>query len=293
MSHQPAEHDGSTRLEPYRMTFGKFRGLNIQQLPHDYRESLIDAYIYEHHPDFKSALVAGGYLQPIKETDGHAVSPARKRKASDSPVPSSSRPPKRAASSAKQSDNSTPKRADNQQAADLYYFDFGMHAGKELREVPPNYVDWLIKKEIHTSRPTLAAALRVLGRLDSPRPAPRVSSWRAPPISEARGNCFHEPPFGSPRWISDKDTATYFNLRVSMLAGAGVRILSDWDLDMNTEYGSMLCSNRAPKRWLYQVFTCAQHFNTASHGTAQQALQRFLSKNKQREGETMTGLVLN
>lgn len=293
MSDQSTQHDGSTRPEPYRMTFGKCQGSTIQELRPDYRGWLIGAKAYEHHPDLTSALIAGGYLQPIGETDCQAVSPARKRKALEPTVPSSSPPPEKPALSAVQSSNSVPERADNQQAAELYYFDFGMHAGKTLREVPPSYLDWLINKEIHTSRPTLAAALRILGRLDSPRPALKESSWKAPAVSEARGKCFFDPLLGSPRWISDKDTVTYFNLRVPMLARAGIRNLSDKGLDMYTDYGSMFCLSRVPRRWLYQVFACAEHFNTAFPGTAQQALQKFLAKNEQREGEIMAGLGLD
>lgn len=317
MSDQSTEQDESTRHEPYRITFGKCRGSTIQELHPDYRQALIDAKAYEHYSDFKSALIADGYLQPIKQTDCQAVSQLRKRKAMESTSP----PPKKPALCARQSSNSVPELADHQQAADLYYLDFGMHAGKRLSEVPSSYIDWLIKKEVHTSRPTLAAALRILGRLDSPRPAleeslapvkidsrsPALSTlnnrqpistgasdsrWRAPAVLEARGNCFFDPFLGSPRWISDKDTETYFNLRVPMLAGAGVRILTGKDLDMYSDYGSMFSISGVRKRWLYQVFACAEHFNTVSHGTAQQALQKFLGKNEQREGEITAGLGL-
>ena len=289
-------HEGKTGDEPYRMTFGKHRGSTIQELTPGYRRFLIQEKAHESYPDLKAALITGGYLQPTQGVNPEPVSPTRKRKASEQtvlPAPQPTpQPSKRPTLSARQGHEDATLHTGNQQVADLYILDFGMHAGKRLRDVPSNYVDWLIGKEVYTSRPALATALRALGRLDAPGPALQYSTWRAPPVSSARDPCFFEPMFDSPLWISDKDAATYFNLRDPTLARAGVRLLGAKDLDMYVDGGSTLCFGNGRRRWLYQVFACAEHFNTASPGTARQAVQRFLHKNKLRESEIMAELGL-
>ncbi len=182
-------------------------------------------------------------------------------------------------------------------SADLYRLDFGKHTGTLLHKVPSNYIDWLIRNEIHTSRPALATALRALGKLDAPTGAPNAAhqdiTWKAPSVRQAKEQCFFDPFLGDPLWISDRDAATYFNLRDSALANAGVHLVSSMELDMFAQVGgSMFTQGGGRRRWLYQVFACAEHFKTASPETARQALQRFLGKNKRREDEIMIGMGL-
>ena len=184
-------------------------------------------------------------------------------------------------------------------SADLYRLDFGKHAGTPLDKVPLNYFGWLIRNEVHTSRPALATALRALGKLDAPAGAPDAAhqdtrtKWKAPSVSKAKEQCFFDPFLGDPLWISDRDAATYFNLRDSALASAGVHLVSSMELDMFAQVGgSIFTQGGGRRRWLYQVFACAEHFKTASPETARQALQRFLGKNKRREDEIMAGMGL-
>jgi uncharacterized protein (DUF3820 family) len=43
--------------------------------------------------------------------------------------------------------------------AEPYRFDFGKHRGKLVEEVPPDYLEWLIRKDVPSSRPDLREAL--------------------------------------------------------------------------------------------------------------------------------------
>lgn len=109
---------------------------------------------------------------------------------------------------------------------------------------------------------------------------------------EAKDDRFFEPYLGAPLWISDKDAATYFGLSDPALASAGVHLVTSAELDQYSEGGSLFARTGGRRWWLYPVFACAEHFNTASPGTARQALQRFLGKNGKRESEIMMGLGL-
>ena len=325
------DSDGRTPSndEPYRMTFGKHRGLTIQELSPGYRQFLIQEKAYNKYPDLKAALIAGEYLQPVQsaaaepvspsrksealeqtvhsssqtpqrpalsagtgdENAAKPVSPTRKRKALEQTVPSSSQPSKRPALSAGLGNEDATEHTGNPQVADLYFLDFGKHKGERLPEVPPGYIDWLINNGVYTNRPALAAALKALGRLDTLRPAPMDPKWKAPRVSEAKDRCFFDPLLNDPLWISDKDAATYFNLREPTLESAGVHLVGRREMDAYSESGSLFVNN-GRRRWLYPVFACAEHFSTASPGTARQALQRFLGKNKERESEIMAGMGL-
>lgn len=74
-----------------------------------------------------------------------------------------------------------------------------------------------------------------------------------------------------------------------MLASAGVHLVSSAEMDAHSGFGSMFVKSGGRKRWLYPVFACAEHFNTAVPGTAREALRRFLGKNRERESEIMDG----
>ena len=332
MSYKSTDSDGRIRDEPYRMTFGKHRGLTIEELSPGYRQFLIREKAYDNHPDLKAALIAGEFLQPVQtqsaasepisptrkrkaleqtvpsssqpsktpassvgqgnENAAEPVSPTRKRKALEQTVPSSSQPSKRPALLAGLGNEDATEHTGKSQVADLYFLDFGIHVGKRLPDVPSGYIDYLINKEVYTNRPALATALRALGRLDTPGPAAlKDSRWKAPHVSEAKDPCFFDPCLDAPLWISDKDAATYFNLRVPSLESAGVHLVSKREMDAYSEFGSLFVQH-GRRRWLYPVFACAHHFNTVSPGTARQALQRFLGKNKERESEIMQGLGL-
>lgn len=294
MSYKSTESDRRTCDEPYRMTFGKHRGLTVQDLGPGYRQFLIREKAYDKYPDLKAALIAGNFLQPVqtRSATSEPVSPTRKRKTLEQTVPSSSQPPKRPALSAGPGNEDAIEHTGKSQAADLYLLDFGIHAGKRLPNVPSGYIDWLINKEVYTSRPALATALRALGRLDTAGPATlNDPSWKAPRVSQSKERCFDDPWLDTPLWISDKDAENYFNLRVPMLESAGVHLLSNREMDLYSNSGSMFVQN-GRRRWLYPVFACAEHFNTASPGTARQALQRFLGKNKERESEIMQEMGL-
>lgn len=102
MSYKPTDTDGRTRNEPYRMTFGRHRGLRIEELSPGYRQNLIRSggRVHDKNPDLKAALIAGGFLQPIQNATSEPVSPTRKRKALEQKAASSSQPSKRPALSA-------------------------------------------------------------------------------------------------------------------------------------------------------------------------------------------------
>ena len=238
----------------------------------------------------KPALSAEPRNEDITE-HSEPVSPARKGKTPEQTAPSSSQHPTLPASSAGLVHEHATSHLGKPQVEDLYIFDFGKHAGKRLREVPSRYISWLINEEVYTNRPALATALRALGRLDAaPWPSLRDSTWKAPHFSEAQEQCFFDPYLDAPLWISDQDSARYFNLRGPTLASAGVYLVSSEELESYSEFGSMFVKCGGHRRWLYPVFACAEHFNTAIPRTARQALQKFLDKNKKRETEMMDEL---
>ena len=305
MSDKATDHDENPCDETYRLTFGKHRGLTIDELSSGYRQFLIEKKVYDRYPDCKAALIAAGYLETSQPADSEPISPSRKRKALEQSVPSSPQALKRPALSAGQDTKVAAEHTGNQQAADLYFLDFGKHAGKRLRDVPAGYIEWIISNEVYANRPPLEFALKALGKLDATdkvalkapgnpdttAPALKDSKWKAPPISEARDPCFSDPWLGSPLWISDRDAATYFGLRDHTLTAAGVHLVGNRELDACTIEGSMMHGG-GRKRWLYPVFACAEHFGTPATGTARQALKAFLGKNRRRESEIMGQLGL-
>jgi uncharacterized protein (DUF3820 family) len=49
--------------------------------------------------------------------------------------------------------------ASEERKAEPYHLDFGMHQGKLLAEVPPDYVEWIVKENIAAGKLNLKEAL--------------------------------------------------------------------------------------------------------------------------------------
>ena len=267
----------------YRLTFGKHENKTLQEVPPDYRKWLISDNVYADKEDLKAALIAGGYLSdPFTPPS----TPTRKRPlAFDSETPIS--PSRKVAISRAARRNGTMLNYDGS----AYILDFGKHAGAKLSDVPEDYIDWLIRKEIPAKRPDLADALRELGMLSAgnniaittytvDRPA-----WKVPSIHETSDARFFDPHSQTPRWISDADASRYFRLEEPLLSTRGLFRVSEDDVKRETQFGELVSVTKGPKRWLYPVFACAMWFGSVppERGTVDDALRDFLAKNRRRE----------
>ena len=279
--------------EPYRLTFGKHKGLTVHELPPDYRAWLIDKKIYADKPDLEAALTGGEYLSLAPRPTSPASTPTRKRKASGDIIRTSSSSPspraRKVAISQEAKRNGTMLNYDGT----AYILSFGKHAGKKLSEVPSSYISWLIAEGAHKTRHDLASALReenLLPTDDSETPTPvNDDIWRAPSAYEARDGRFYDPWTSAPLWISDRDCSHYFGLSEPLLSRLGVRLVSEADLRRSSEFPELMVVSKGPKRWLYQVYACAGR----NGGKCDEALTDFLGKNQRREREIYDELGLD
>ena len=72
------------------------------------------------------------------------------------------------------------------------------------------------------------------------------------------------------RWITPSDARKYFKITSYLLQNVRIKPLPQ------------KASYHLP---LYQVYACAEHFETITSGTTQQAYEDFLSKNDERQRE--------
>lgn len=272
--------------QEYRLTFGKHKNQTLSSIPPDYLSWLVKEHIYDSKPVLRAALIAANYLAPTAPDT--PPSTPRKRKVSDESeiaLPPSSQ--KKLAISKEAKQNGTMLNYDGS----AYILDFGKHAGSKLRDVPSDYITWLIRIGVHEKRRDLATALREEGMLaeDSARTADPANSstWRAPSPHSAADSRFHDPLTQSPRWISDADASRYFNLSDPLLSNMGVYLVSEEHIKRSSEFGELVAVWKGPKRWLYQVYVCAGRVGCDSPRGRDEALDEFLGKNRRREAEIM------
>ncbi len=282
--------------EPYRMTFGKHKNQTLDELPPSYRSWLIEQKIYADKAELKAALVEGNYLASATAPEVPQSTPTRKRRASiESEIDVT--PPfraKKVAISREAKSNDTMLNYDGS----AYILDFGKHAGSKLSDVPSTYISWLIEKGAHEHRPDFAAALHEQGLLgENDNSTPDVlgnPTWRVPSVYDTTDKRFYDSLTQSPLWISDNDVSRYFGLSEPILSQFGAYLVSEAELKRNTEFPELFTVSKGPKRWLYQVFTCAgRNGGTLKGGrTANEALVDFLGKNRRREGEIWDSMGL-
>lgn len=287
----------------YHLSFGKHKGRTLEEIPPDYRDWLIKKNVYANHGDLKAALVAGNYLTlnmnqltppptPVPST------PSRKRQVpSDSYIRGSPSSRRRIDICKGARRNGTMLNYDGSD----YILDFGKHAGEKLDDVPPDYIDYLIGQGIHHKRPDLMAALReknlstetafetpLSSDQSTTSSSQQQSSWTAPSIHETNDHRFYDFHRLTPRWISDADARFYFGLEIALLSQQGIDMVTKEDLRRNAQYSELVPELlEGPKRWLYQVYKCAESFDSVppQRGSADEALNDFLEKNQRREEE--------
>lgn len=227
--------------------------------------------------------MALNYLTKNREGQITPVDPAtvsHKRKLSSQEVVAAAPSAKKTATSVKD-EKTTPGEAPT------YRFTFGKHRDQTLDDVEPHYIDWLIMKGLHEDedREDLRDALRRKGMITGRDGPPYTRTWIAPSIDNANP---HDPNFfdgDGPRWISDNDAAKYFRVSEKMMHRARIPMLSKQMLDAWIDFGSIVVDVNPPKRWLFHVFCCAEHFGTIVD--PKEALERLLGKNRRREREMM------
>lgn len=260
------------RTLPYRFDFGKHRGLTFDEVPVAYIDWLVQNEIRFDHAIFRAALneyrgTQQAKLQPLLPTDPN---PKRKRTFSQTGLPSSPALSKKHHSSPQdltlsKNPNRVPEAAGT--SSNLYRLTFGKHAGKTVDELPSSYIEWLMKNGILKSNPDLASAIKKMAHS-------RLVSWSRPNLRDTHDPRFFDRDTYAALWIAKTDVETYFNIDEHLVALAKIRPL----VKRGHRYG------------LYPIFVCAQHFRTVMDGTADQALARFLNKNRKREEEIVAGM---
>ena len=160
------------RHTSYQLTFGRHEGLTLRQVPRDYVLWLVRQRVYDGKPALEAALRAENYLQSTPDPFTPPSTPKRNGPSTDFDDTNLDISILR-----KRSHSDIARRNGTMLNYDgsAYMLDFGKHHGKRLRDVPSDYIDWLIKKGAHTSLPDLAAALREEGMLP-----PITGHWNSP-----------------------------------------------------------------------------------------------------------------
>jgi Putative quorum-sensing-regulated virulence factor len=166
---------------------------------------------------------------------------------------------------------------------------FGKHMGKKLSTLPPSYLDWLsdsISSGRFPTRPELKTALQSIG-ISHPPSIPSLNPhWRAPSIHLAPSE-FYDWMSGEPTWITESDARKYF--------GVGREVLAELprtrggDFDLVTGAPSPFAMARE-KIWLVHVWDVVRTHR--SRGVADEALGKFLEKNKRQEQEIFDAMGL-
>ncbi|KAL8809902.1 MAG: hypothetical protein Q9200_003020 [Gallowayella weberi] len=279
-------------IQPYRLSFGKHKDHTLREIPQGYRDWLVNEKIYVSKPDLEAALIANNDLAPT--APGTPPHIATKRKLSDVSESTVLKPsPKKVLISKEAKRNGTMLNFDGS----TYILDFGKNAGKKLREVPSEYIFWLIANGVPEKRRDLADALHVEKMLAVDSRYTPDPAWRAPSFrSSANDSRFYEPMTQAPLWISDYDVARYFGLSGELLSRMGAHLVSDTEIMRSTEFGELMAMVKGPKRWLFQVHACAGKVGSDSvDGTKpyeghDEAMKQFLGKNQRRETEIMGSL---
>ena len=289
----------------YRLKFGQHKGETLQEAGPSYCAWLVRDKVYERKADLKAALIAANHLHSDSNpTPPSTPTPSRKRRApSEDEIEVSPSIRRKLAINREARRNGTMLNYDGSS----YIFDFGMHAGSKLQDVPRSYVAWLMDEGIPDKRPDLKSALREQGFLPAQQETPPSSQlstqqdtppssqeypqeapeWKPPSIHATRDARFFDRHLPTPLWISDADAALYFGLRGSVLSSRGVGLVTEADIKREAEFSELVSVTKDNKRWLYQVYMCAVKFGgvPSRRGTADRALDDFLGKNRRREEE--------
>lgn len=160
----------------YQFPFGAHKGKTLLEVPENYLAYLrIDLNMADSMPGFADALRffdAGeppiAPLPPPLPSQSERKSPSS---SSQAQVPSSQQTRATGTPTSKPSDASPAE----------YRFDFGIHAGKTIGEVPSDYLDFLRKRGIVEGKPALAAAVIKYEREHASNTVPASSKSRTDP----------------------------------------------------------------------------------------------------------------
>lgn len=142
----------------YRFPFGTHKGKTLLDVPEKYINFLrVNEDMASSMPEFAAALrVFDAGLPPV------ALMPPKMLLSSSRTTtqasPSSSTPARLIASQPTMGDASR-EGPPSSSAPTQYQFDFGIHTGKTLADVPADYIDFLKKRGIVEAKPTLAVAV--------------------------------------------------------------------------------------------------------------------------------------
>ena len=274
----------------YRLHFGQYKGKTLQEVEPRYRNWILKERVFVDKPALEAALVAGNYLAPepnpyTPPSTPTPVTPSRKRQAPyDSEMMGSPSSRRKREISARARRNGTMLNYDGS----AYILDFGKHEGLRLSEVDDSYIRWMIREGIPEKRSDLKSALLEQGLIaadDTPASSQEPLPWRAPSIHETTDVRFFDNHRQTPAWISDADASLYFGLKEPLLSQRGVNLITGEDVKRNAQYSELVSVSKGPKRWLYQVYSCAARFGSVpmGRGTVDEALRDFLGKNQRRE----------
>ena len=136
----------------------------------------------------------------------------------------------------------------------------------------------MISKGIPNQRPALDAALYDHYKLKANIHNP--SNWRPPSIYDTTDARLFDSHTQDPEWISDADVCRYFWLHGPQLWAFGVGLVSEEDVRREAQFGHLILVFPGPRRWLYQVYTCAKMVGTIlpDFGGGDDALEGFLGE---------------
>ncbi|KAF9697974.1 hypothetical protein EKO04_004320 [Ascochyta lentis] len=173
----PAVRAGQPVEAPlYRFPFGAHSGKTLLEVPENYIAYLrVDHAMADSMPGFAGALCLFDAGQPPV-----APLPAPLPNRPEHSTPPSSAPARFSSSQQAENCDIISKDALDASSSSLYRFDFGIHTGKTLAEVPPEYVAFLKQRGIVEGKPALAVAVIRFERENAPS-ATAASKSRSDP----------------------------------------------------------------------------------------------------------------
>jgi uncharacterized protein (DUF3820 family) len=237
---------------PYVLDFGKHRGKTLEQVEREapsYIAWLIRENVGRSRPDLQEAL------------DLHK-------------------------SSCQEASSSSPTASGggSSRAGSDYVMPFGKHMGKKLSTLPPSYLDWLsdsISSGGFPTHPELKTALQSIGISHAPSITSLNPHWTAPSIHLAPSD-FYDWMSQEPLWITDSDARKYFEVGRELFAELPRAYGGEFDLFTGAP-NPFATARERERVWLVHVWDVVRTHK--SRGVADEALGRFLEKNKRREQE--------
>ncbi|PMD32136.1 hypothetical protein L207DRAFT_591007 [Hyaloscypha variabilis F] len=158
---------------------------------------------------------------------------------------------------------------------------FGIHKGHRLRDVPTDYLRWLVNN-LDMPSEILKKSLAVV--LEASKGREMEIDWIAPPLSTAPDG-FHEwgklnrgIPKGDDTalWINNFGISKYFNLNEDILKACKVQPLQDDQTPQTDRKSSPKKNTSTPRYALYHIWDLSKRY--LEHGGADAAVEKYINE---------------